>query len=195
MVKGGMTVTEDAYLQTAVSTYSDNRLKDNITDIPHGALAKILTLRGVYYSWKSRRDLVGVEPSTEVGIIAQDVAMVLPEAVHIAHPCNICPDSSTCCDEAGHMYVAYDMMIPLLLKAVQELDQLVTELDVIDSLSSDLNNGEHITMGKRFGLNGNDSTDESFNIGDYESRLTDLSNVNEDIERRIRSLKESIKPA
>jgi Chaperone of endosialidase len=208
VVNGGMTVTGDAYLQTAVSTYSDKRLKDNITDIPHGALSKILTLRGVYYSWKCHEQNHDTtcknqvchdkSKSTELGVIAQDVSKVLPEAVHTSKP-KICPNGSSVCD-TGYMYVSYDKLIPLLVKAVQELDQLVSEYlesDKIDVNSIKLNNADKISIVKGSSLNNIETSEErvdepinEFNIDDYENRLMNLFEVNDDIKRRILQLKQ-----
>jgi hypothetical protein len=83
---------------------SDNRLKDNIVPIT-SALAKIDSINGVEYDWNN--ELQHVHSGHDVGIIAQEIEHVLPEAV-------ITRDS-------GYKAVNYDKVIPLLLQAIKEL--------------------------------------------------------------------------
>jgi hypothetical protein len=67
---------------------SDGRLKSNITQID-GALATVMQLRGVRYTWKAasertlaqKMNLAVAQP--QVGFIAQEVAKVIPEAVNL----------------------------------------------------------------------------------------------------------------
>lgn len=60
------------------SMCSDARLKDNIRPLPAGTsyLKKVLGLRGVSFQWKDRPHL-----GQQIGLIAQEVEQVLPEAV------------------------------------------------------------------------------------------------------------------
>jgi hypothetical protein len=122
VVKGGMTINGDAYLQTAVITSSDRRLKTNIHSITDGALEKVLRLRGVYFNWKNDREIRNTEdlsqlrdkedgPISRVGVIAQDVEQVIPEAVHQSIDTTLS--------------VSYDQLIPVITKAIQELDDKV----------------------------------------------------------------------
>jgi len=59
----------------AWNTFSDERLKENIKDIPD-ILDKVLKLEPVTYTWKSGKD-----KSTQIGFIAQDVLKLFPEVV------------------------------------------------------------------------------------------------------------------
>jgi len=93
---------------TAWTGTSDERIKNitgNITD----ALAKTNTLRAVNFSWKA-----DVKNTPHVGLIAQDVQRVLPEAVS---------------ENDGYLGVAYTDVIPLLTAAIQELAAKVAELE------------------------------------------------------------------
>ncbi|MEF8719789.1 MAG: tail fiber domain-containing protein [Candidatus Accumulibacter necessarius] len=64
--------------------------------------------------WKTERDKRHKELSTtQVGVVAQDVEAVLPEAVTT--------------DEAGYKSVRYDDLIPLLIEALKEQDRTVKE--------------------------------------------------------------------
>ena len=87
---------------------SDANLKDNIHPI-NSALAKVNQIHGVTYDWKD--ETRGKEK--QIGVLAQDVEKVLPEAVK---------------DMNGHKAVDYQKLTPVLLEAVKELETLVTDL-------------------------------------------------------------------
>lgn len=92
------------YMTTTASGWnnlSDERFKTNLTPIT-GAVAKIDTLRAVTYKWLADSTL-----PEDVGLIAQDVLAVLPQAVDQSDP-----------DKLG---LRYSAMIPLLVAAVKEL--------------------------------------------------------------------------
>jgi len=98
---------------------SDSRLKENIEDID-SALYKVNTIRGVEYDWTedylNRR---GGEDGAfvskhDVGVIAQELQQVLPEAVLER------PD--------GYLGVRYEKIVPLLLQAIKELKVEVDNL-------------------------------------------------------------------
>ena len=98
---------------------SDGRLKNVIETIP-SALNKIKQINGVRYTYK--HDSI---PGEHVGVIAQDVQAVLPEAVsHDEH--------------SGHLFVNYTGMIPLLVEAIKETDEIVnTYKQRIESLENE----------------------------------------------------------
>jgi hypothetical protein len=81
---------------------SDERLKENIAPVQN-ALAKLQQLRGVYFTMK---DAPG---QREVGLIAQDVQEVLPEAVRVVEP------------EGGYLGISYPSLIGVLVEAVKEI--------------------------------------------------------------------------
>lgn len=86
---------------------SDIRLKSNITEIKD-ALSKVLRLKGKQYTMNGR--------DNQIGLIAQDVEEVLPQMVHTAK------------DEMGTKAINYQNMVALLVEAVKELQQEVSEL-------------------------------------------------------------------
>jgi len=100
-VGGSFTATGD------VTANSDSRLKENVEPIEN-ALDKVDAINGVTFS------LIAGDDSRRVGVIAQDVQAVLPEAVHE--------------DEDGILSVAYGNMVGLLVEAVKELRAEVAEL-------------------------------------------------------------------
>ena len=89
-----------------ICAYSDASLKTNIETID-GALGKVEAIRGVTF------DRIE-DGSTSVGVVAQELEAVLPEAVHT--------------DENGTKMVAYGNVTGLLIEAVKELSAQVAEL-------------------------------------------------------------------
>lgn len=94
------------YANTFTST-SDERLKANIEriDDPFVILNEI---KGVRFDWKD-----GGDPS--VGVIAQDVEKVLPEAVKT--------------DPEGMKSVCYDMLIGVLIEAIKDQQKRIDDLE------------------------------------------------------------------
>lgn len=98
----GVTVTGALTATGNVTAYSDIRLKTDIQVIPD-ALGKVELLRGVTYTRKDSGE-------QHTGVIAQEVAAVLPEAV----------------DKSGeYLSVAYGNMVGLLIEAIKELNHKV----------------------------------------------------------------------
>jgi hypothetical protein len=94
-----------------VTAYSDKRLKDDIQPI-EGALEKVGTLSGNTYQ---RNDLLDKDPERRyAGVIAQEVEVVLPEAVSEA--------------EDGTKTVDYNAVIALLVESIKELKAEVAQL-------------------------------------------------------------------
>ena len=124
---GAITASGDI---TALS--SDKRLKENI-EVIESPLEKLNQLSGFTYDWdKGSCEKAGFEPNDEkqVGVFAQDVQKVIPEAVKLA------PFDR---DESGesksgdnYLTVQYEKLVPLLiesnkalLKRIEELEELV----------------------------------------------------------------------
>ena len=103
--RGGNTVNFDY----PIVQPSDSRLKDNITPIST-PVEKIKALSGVEFDWNSGEQ-VGTH---DVGLIAQDVEAVLPEAVTT--------------QEDGYKNLAYTKVIPLLVEAMKEQQTMIEAL-------------------------------------------------------------------
>jgi hypothetical protein len=93
-----------------VTAFSDERLKEDIQPIV-GGLEKVMQLQGVSYK---RNDVENAK--TQIGVIAQQVESILPEVVLTAD------------DEMGTKSVDYSKMTAVLIEAVKELKQEVTQL-------------------------------------------------------------------
>jgi hypothetical protein len=97
---------------TAYNTSSDRRLKDNIVDAPAG-LEKVNAIKVRSFNWKENGYLV------RHGVIAQELAALFPDAVKAGD------STDTIKDVWG---VDMSVLVPVLIKAVQELSQEVTLL-------------------------------------------------------------------
>lgn len=89
---------------------SDINLKVNVEPISN-ALDKVLQLNGVVFDWNETAKSVYNFEGKDTGVIAQEVAQVLPEVV-------------TTRDD-GFMAVKYEKMIGLLIEAIKELNSKV----------------------------------------------------------------------
>jgi hypothetical protein len=106
--------------------YSDKRLKQDIQTIEN-ALDKIDVLSGVYYTQNKLAEEYGyTNYNRQVGVLAQEVQSVLPEAVKPA-PFDIAEDGSSKSGE-NYLTVQYEKLIPLLIQAIKELKEEVQTL-------------------------------------------------------------------
>jgi hypothetical protein len=114
-----MQLTSAGALNNTTGTYgtiSDLRLKENISDA-RNYLADLLKLRVVKYSLKEESSAV----ATKLGFIAQEVELVFP---------NLVDQSDKEYDGAeGIRSVKTSILIPMLLKAMQELTARVQTLE------------------------------------------------------------------
>ena len=111
---------------TITAMYSDRRLKTNIRKIT-GALDKVDKLSGVLFTQNELAETFGYDDySQQVGVIAQEVQEVQPEAVKPA-PFDMAPDGSS---KSGDNYltVQYEKLVPLLIEAIKELREEVNRL-------------------------------------------------------------------
>lgn len=99
---------------------SDRRLKENVINIAD-ALSKVNSINGVEFDWSENyiKDRGGEDSyfmrKHDVGVIAQELQTVLPEAVAER--------------ENGMLAVKYERIVPLLIEAVKELSNKVKELE------------------------------------------------------------------
>lgn len=98
---------------SAIDYNSDERLKQNITDI-ESSEGSLLKLRPVTYFWNEAGKKKGGNAQLQYGLIAQEVEKFLPNIVSTDHE--------------GYKSVNYNELIPLLLKTVQEQDKKIGEL-------------------------------------------------------------------
>ena len=113
---------------------SDKRLKKNI-EIIENPLQKIDKLSGFIYDWDLKKcDEVGFNPKDEkqIGVFAQDVKEVIPEAVKPA-PFDTKDGISISGD--NYLTVQYEKIVPLLIESIKEqqkqIDILRNEIEIL----------------------------------------------------------------
>ena len=94
---------------------SDDRLKDKFGNIEN-AVDKVCSLNGFIYKWNEKAEYA--DDSSQVGVSAQEVEKVLPQAVVE--------------QENGYLGVKYDKLVPLLIESIKELKAEIEELKVIN---------------------------------------------------------------
>ena len=95
---------------------SDERLKENIQPLEN-ALDKVLALNGFTYNFNEIGQSLGFDgKTTYVGVSAQQVQAVLPEAVKPAPA------------DSKYITVQYEKLVPLLIEAIKELKAEINEL-------------------------------------------------------------------
>lgn len=113
-------------LSGAVYAYSDSRLKENVRPIiSTDALSKILAMKSYKYDYKpdlfkndsaKTKDLVIAESKNKLGMLAQELKEVLPEAVK--------QDEQT-----GYYSVNYIAIIPMLVEAIKAQQARIDSLE------------------------------------------------------------------
>ena len=101
-------VTGDIEYTGTITDVSDQRLKENIVGI-NNPILKIQGINGVYFN------MIGSD-KRELGVIAQNVQQVLPEAVSIVDP------------ENGYLGVDYTSLVPVLIEAIKEQQRQIQAL-------------------------------------------------------------------
>lgn len=105
-----------------VNTLSDKRFKTNIHPI-NNALDVIKNINGYFYNWQ--KGMANVGTNTEIGLLAQEVAKVLPEAVSQ--------------NQEGTFFLNYNAIIPVLTEAVKAQQQTISSQNQrIDNLENEL---------------------------------------------------------
>ena len=114
---GNVVLARDGVVVWSINNYltSDVRLKTDIKPLEGSSLEKVKQLTAKTYLWKD--DLMGKGDTREIGLIAQEVAEVVPEVV------------SKMSKDADTLGVAYTQLVPLLVEAVKELSAKVESLE------------------------------------------------------------------
>jgi hypothetical protein len=108
-----------------VWSFSDSRLKMNINPWDESALSKLALIKAYRYDLdpakfgnvpEEKMALLTKQGENQIGFLAQEIKTVFPEMVDVP--------------EEGYMAVNYGMLIPVLLEAIKEQQQLILELQV-----------------------------------------------------------------
>ena len=113
-----------------ITETSDKRFKENIVIID-GALAKVMSLRGVYFNWKPE---FNEDCTLQIGVIAQEIEKVIPQVVDT--------------DTEGYKSVEYAKLVAVLIEAIKEQESVIQAQKAIltlqqtqlSAVQTDLNN-------------------------------------------------------
>lgn len=107
---GNMDIT-GKFTSNGIKETSDGRFKKNINGISN-ALSTVLNLEGVTYNWRTEEfPNRSFTDRMEYGVIAQQIEKFVPELVDT--------------DENGYKSVQYSHMVPLLLEAIKEQQNII----------------------------------------------------------------------
>lgn len=121
------------FSQNGVLNNSDRRLKENIKPLTYG-LEKVLKLKPVSYKWKVEKVDDFIIPDTEkevqLGFIAQDVLDIIPAIVQTTYwkEFEENPGKLEKVD-MPRLGLSYAELIPVLVKAIQEQEEQIEELE------------------------------------------------------------------
>ena len=107
-------------------TTSDARLKEEVKPLSYG-LGEVMKLRPVSYEWIGREN-----KQRTIGLLAQEVEEVIEEAV------------STADDSIGSRGVRYVNMVPVLIKAIQDQQEIIElQKKQLEAQNARINKIEH----------------------------------------------------
>ena len=117
---GNSSVTDLRCADTSIASLSDRRDKTDIVDSPYG-LNFINTVRPVQFTWATREGVATKDGKQRVGFIAQELQEAMPnnqndilDLVSLADP--------------DRLEAKYGNLLPIMVKAIQELSAEVTSL-------------------------------------------------------------------
>nr|WP_321237163.1 tail fiber domain-containing protein [uncultured Psychroserpens sp.] len=109
----------DVYAANGMIQTSDRRSKTNIANLNYG-LAEVLQMQPVSFNWKNKNN-----PDTKIGLIAQDLQMLVPEVVH-SHIWKKNEATGVLTKtELDRLGVYYSDLVPVLIKAIQEQQKII----------------------------------------------------------------------
>ena len=120
-----------------IAYYSDGRLKENVKTIEN-AVEKVMAIRGVTYNANPLAVSFGyTDLSEQMGVIAQEVALVAPQVVVPAPFDREYHTDGTSISKSGQEYVTvkYDKLVPLLIEAIKEQQ---AQIDALEARVHDL---------------------------------------------------------
>jgi hypothetical protein len=134
----------DTYVASLVATgnvtaySSDRRLKENFNHIEN-PLEKVQKLNGYTFDWNKKSEELGFTPqykTNDVGLIAQEVQAVLPQAAVLAPFDRDTNENGETVSKSGENYltIQYERLVPLLVEAIKE------QQEQINTLKEEINN-------------------------------------------------------
>lgn len=115
---------------------SDRREKENIQDLNYG-LKEVLRLDPVRFQWKNNP-----QQGEKLGLIAQDLFKVIPEVVKTHEFVSINEEGTLQKKELDRLGVYYSDLIPVLIKAVQEQQEIIqkqqTKIETLEAKATEI---------------------------------------------------------
>jgi len=116
-------IDNSVYKEFQVLNYSDSRLKNDIKPTAVDALAVLNSLDVIRYTIKPElAKLIGEAEEHRVGLNADQVGQVIPEAVSIASDAGLAPNPIR---PANLKQLSYPELVPWIIKALQQLSAKV----------------------------------------------------------------------
>ncbi|MCB0854454.1 MAG: tail fiber domain-containing protein, partial [Bacteroidetes bacterium] len=114
---------DDVYATNGIINTSDRRDKENIQDLNYG-LKEIMQLRPVRFSWKKFP-----HQGEKIGLIAQEIQPVIKEVVKsFDYEASEEDETHLTRKELDRLGVYYSDLIPVLIKGMQEQQEMIDEL-------------------------------------------------------------------
>lgn len=113
-----------------ITSYSDERLKEDISQITD-ALELLEQIQGVRFKTNALAESFGYKnKDTQLGLLAQQVKNVFPEAVKPA-PFDTINLNETLVSRSGENYltVQYEKLVPVLVEAIKQLNKKIEALE------------------------------------------------------------------
>jgi len=116
----------NVFVSGTITQSSDLRLKTDVRDLPAGALPRVLRLRPKTFRYDPATEpTLGLPRDEQVGFVAQDVEQVFPSLVKRT----TIPSDDTSNPARTILSVDYMKVVPLLVKALQEQQAQITNLE------------------------------------------------------------------
>ena len=155
-------------------TYSSVRWKENIKPIGN-ALAKVLSMRGVYFDWKQQYG-----GRHDIGFVAEEVGAIVPELVDWEG------------DTSNALGMRYDRMTALLLEAAKdqqkEVDSQQDHLELLDGQVSRIDEVNQ-TQDQQITTLTTQLKEQQAKIDAQQVRITQLESDNKAIHAELEQLK------
>jgi hypothetical protein len=106
-VRDNLNVGQNITATQNITAYSDDRLKTRLGDV-EDALAKVKQIETFRYMPNEEGEKLGMGVQEQVGVSAQQVQQIVPEAV--------------CETDTGHLSVDYGRLVVLCIEAIKQLE-------------------------------------------------------------------------
>lgn len=119
VIQGNLTVEKDLTVKGSIYSPSDERLKQNVSNINEEAINNLMTLNPIIYEYK-------YEPHKQhYGVLAQEMENVFPELVE---------EKKVLESDDEYKTVNYVELVPIMLAKMKQMQNEINELKSINEL-------------------------------------------------------------